>query len=109
MQISNQSTEKVQVIPVFEDNVSDEQAKALEKKELFTGKVGTYYNLLNEKGEGKVFLGLGKEKELKDHQVIKSFYDLAKGLEKINLTEFDICLPESLKNEPKINLVLEGL
>src|SRR5699024_3178498 len=42
-------------------------------------------------------------------QVIKSFYDLAKGLEKINLTEFDICLPESLKNEPKINLVLEGL
>ncbi len=109
MQISQQKTDKVQVIPVFEGNLSDAQAKALEAKELFTGKSGTYYNLLDEQGEGKVFLGLGKEDELKDHQVIKSFFDLAKGLEKISLTEFDICLPDALKDEAKVKLVLEGL
>lgn len=109
MEIINQLTGKVQVIPVFEGKLSDDQAKSLEAKGLFKGEMNTYYNLLNEEGEGKVFLGLGKEDDLKGHQIIKSFYQLVKGLEKINLTEFDIVLPESLKDESKVSLVLEGL
>lgn len=86
----------VEVKLVFEEEFSCEFLKNLKDKKLFEGKLAQIYYRFKDSGEMKIYLGLGKEKEVDLTKIRNTFFKLAKDLKKSTIEE--ICL-----NVPKIN------
>lgn len=77
----------VEVKLVFEDKTTCPCLKALVESKVFEGKLGQIYIRLLEDKSFKIYLGLGKEKDLTLKDLRVTFYQLANEVSKLNINE----------------------
>lgn len=99
---------KTEVVLLYENNLTDD-AKKLKENNLFKGKVGEIYALLNAKREGAIYVGLGKPKKASEEELRLLGYNLNKFLakEKVKKASLDF---QGLKDLDKlVYYIVEGL
>lgn len=101
---------KLMVRIAFEETTECSKVRALKEASLFDGKYKEFYPVLDLKGEGRLFLGLGKKSELTTSKILEAFFFLAKEAKKLNALEFGLKLPKEIsENRTYLLKSLEGL
>ncbi|MDO4778444.1 MAG: leucyl aminopeptidase [Tissierellia bacterium] len=101
---------KLMVRVAFEETVDCSKVRALREKNLFNGKYKEFYPFIDLNGEGRLFLGLGKESELTTLKLTEAFFFLSKEAKKLNISELGLKLPKSIsENRTLLLKALEGI
>lgn len=102
----------IDVVLVFEENkLQNDLLNFLMEKEIFKASLGQTYLDLNSSGKGTLFLGLGKEEDLKIDNLRLAFFKLGKALAENKVESINLKV-ESLNNLDyfyTINAITEGL
>lgn len=110
MKLIKEQKAKVDVRVAFEETTECSKVRALRDKKLFEGKYKELYPVLDLEGQGRFYLGLGKEAEVKSLKIIDAFFDLAKQAKKLHVTDLHIKFPQFMLDRQDLILkALEGI
>lgn len=94
---------------VYEDGL-DETGQALKDQGLFDGSKDASYAILDEKGQGTIYYGIGKEADNDPYKCTTYFHHLGKYLQKLKIHKIHLEVPESFKDDKEFpGKTFEGL
>lgn len=109
MKLLKERVTDVVVHVVYEDS-QDETVKALKEKGLFDAAADSHYAMLDKKGHGTIYYGIGKEEDNDPYQATLYFHNLGKYLQDLRISKIHLEVPASFKEDKEFpGKTLEGL